>query len=1038
MKKISRTLCNYFCIVFISSQIFSQTPGIIVRPAGGVGVSVLDPNGDGFTSATNSGFTTSDIVQSEIAFKAMSPVISEPTNDLLRGPGDKFTDIVTSASDKGLYVYGDGTNLLFRLRMGGIVSGSKGYSVMIDTDNKFGAAGPYADPNFVPKTTGTSGNPGFEIEVVFETNFRIAVYNVDGSSSPTPPLLSSYSLNTYSQISVALTQVSGDADYFYDFYVPFSILGVSSSTPLRMVSTTVMSPQGAIGGPMSDVYGMGSFTDIDAAWTTLIENTPPVTFTDLSNPGYTIPAPCTPAPSITTSTIEVGSNKTVTGSWTRLDASKPSTAMITLYKNGASAGTTTATTAVTWSITGITMASGDIFYAKAQSTGESQCLQSSSIKAIGCNSSNTSTTTGLTFTCISAKGMEGGRPTNAAVKLYTISTSGVTLLADDNSTANLITYPTSTTWRYDAANGQGNPSACSGGANDVSDGQYAITATESGKCESKNVLSCLTFSAQSAPVITQTILYNGNSTVSGTVSTSGSLVRLYRNGVLETSVTATGTSYSFLSLTLTTGDLVEVTAQATGGCMSAATSRTVYCYTPPPTITATPGGNLIVGATTISGTSGEAAGTTVTIYENAVSIGTATVQSNATWSLTYTVLSAKSYYATQQVSGCTASTQSATAAALSATTVCPTINGSYTENSTTISGTTPSGFTGTIRLYMDGTSIASTTMSGGTTWNIAVNQNTTTYIDKLYPGAVLTVSSQATGAAEKTDCSSTVTVSCATPATPVISPTSISINGGQTVTFTVQNAQSGMLFSIRDNADATNLGVSKFGAGSNLTLTSTPFNVAGVYTVRIKSTSFSGVACESYTSATITVLTTLPVSLLSFEASYANSAVSVSWKTVSEQNVSHYDVERSYDGNVFNRIGTVNSGNYSSAHQYSFVDNNIGSDIIYYRLKIVDVDGKTKYSKIVAVRISKLLTIETIQPNPFKDGFEIKISSVKETGINIRLADITGQIVSEQKALIRKGNNTIHMTRLEKLQTGVYLLMVKSGEQIFNIKLIKE
>src|SRR6185369_11330799 len=243
MKKILRGFCNCICLIFITTQSFSQTPGIIVRPAGGAGVSVLDPNGDGFTSSSNSGFTTSDIVQSEIAFKAMSPVISEPTNDLLRGPGDKFTDIVTSATDKGLYVYGDGTNLLFRLRMGGIVSGSKGYSVMIDTDNKFGAAGPYADPNFIPKTTGTSGNPGFEIEVVFETNFRIAVYNVDGNSSPTPPLLASYSLNSNSQISIALTQVSGDADYFYDFYVPFSILGVSSSTPLRMVSTTVMSPQ---------------------------------------------------------------------------------------------------------------------------------------------------------------------------------------------------------------------------------------------------------------------------------------------------------------------------------------------------------------------------------------------------------------------------------------------------------------------------------------------------------------------------------------------------------------------------------------------------------------------------------------------------------------------------------------------------------------------------------------------------------------------------------------------------------------------------
>src|SRR5205814_1166787 len=116
--------------------------------------------------------------------------------------------------------------------------------------------------------------------------------------------------------------------------------------------------------------------------------------------------------------------------------------------------------------------------------------------------------------------------------------------------------------------------------------------------------------------------------------------------------------------------------------------------------------------------------------------------------------------------------------------------------------------------------------------------------------------------------------------TPVISPTSTSINGGQTVTFTVQNAQSGILFSIRDNADATNLGVSRFGVGSNLSLTSTAFNTAGVYTVRVKATSFSGASCESYTTASVNVLTTLPVNLLNFEASYANNVVSLIWKTV--------------------------------------------------------------------------------------------------------------------------------------------------------------
>src|SRR5258708_18865015 len=238
----------------VPNKNFSQTPGIIVRPAGSNGPAVLDPNADGYTSATTAGFGTDDISNSEIKYKTVPPVVAEPTGDLLRGPSGSFSDIVKTVDGSGFYLYNDGTNLLCRVRIGGIVSGSKGYSILLDTDLKFGNSGAYADPNYLPATTGSNGNPGFELEVVLQTNFRIAVYNVDGTN--TPVLITSYPISTNSQISVAATNDGGDPDYFYDFYVPFSALGISSSPPIRAIATTVMSPLSAIGGPKSDIYGL--------------------------------------------------------------------------------------------------------------------------------------------------------------------------------------------------------------------------------------------------------------------------------------------------------------------------------------------------------------------------------------------------------------------------------------------------------------------------------------------------------------------------------------------------------------------------------------------------------------------------------------------------------------------------------------------------------------------------------------------------------------------------------------------------------------
>jgi hypothetical protein len=230
---------------------FSQSPGLIVRPLPAV-TTTLNPDGNGYSSQTGAGFTTDDIAQSEIPYKIVPPAITEPTGDLATGPSGGFTDIVKTVDNSGFYVYSDGTNIFFRLRIGGIISGSKGYSVLIDTDNKMGNSGSYADPNYVAPTNTSNGNPGFEYEVVLQTNFQIAVYSVDGSANPGSPAI--YSLNTNSQISVALSTDGNNPDYFYDWFVPLSAIGNPSS--IRMAATTVTSPNSALQGSRSDIYGI--------------------------------------------------------------------------------------------------------------------------------------------------------------------------------------------------------------------------------------------------------------------------------------------------------------------------------------------------------------------------------------------------------------------------------------------------------------------------------------------------------------------------------------------------------------------------------------------------------------------------------------------------------------------------------------------------------------------------------------------------------------------------------------------------------------
>lgn len=214
-------LLSLLLLLLIQNLSFAQMPGIINRQATSVaGRAVLDPNSDGYTSATTAGFTDNDTANSELLYHAIKSYPSEPFGDLRRGPDHRFSDFVPDSAGNGVYFrFSAAQQMMFRMRLGSVMPGSKGYSMLMDTDGKFGATGPNADPNFLPKTTGVNGNPGFEIEIVLETNFRVAIYNVDGTSSPV--LVKQYTnWQDMSQVSIALTNDNGNPDFFYRLLYP--------------------------------------------------------------------------------------------------------------------------------------------------------------------------------------------------------------------------------------------------------------------------------------------------------------------------------------------------------------------------------------------------------------------------------------------------------------------------------------------------------------------------------------------------------------------------------------------------------------------------------------------------------------------------------------------------------------------------------------------------------------------------------------------------------------------------------------------------
>lgn len=132
--------------------------------------------------------------------------------------------------------------------------------------------------------------------------------------------------------------------------------------------------------------------------------------------------------------------------------------------------------------------------------------------------------------------------------------------------------------------------------------------------------------------------------------------------------------------------------------------------------------------------------------------------------------------------------------------------------------------------------------------------------------------------------------------------------------------------------------------------------------------SASGVSPMGFLSTSL-----LPVVFSSFTVAKEANEMVLQWSTASEVSNDYFEVQRSYNGNVWTTLSTVKgTGSATGSANYSYTDNaNAGT--VYYRLKQVDVDGVFSYSTVktvnggstVAAKIygaDKTLTVELNTP----------------------------------------------------------------------------
>jgi ELWxxDGT repeat protein len=183
----------------------------------------------------------------------------------------------------------------------------------------------------------------------------------------------------------------------------------------------------------------------------------------------------------------------------------------------------------------------------------------------------------------------------------------------------------------------------------------------------------------------------------------------------------------------------------------------------------------------------------------------------------------------------------------------------------------------------------------------------------------------------------------------------------------------------------------------------------------------------------------LPVRLETFNATLAGADGKLQWTTSVEQGTDAFVIERSSDGQQFSRIGSVSAaGNSASRRHYTFTDLGVthnGLPVVYYRLRMIDKDGKEAYSSVVKLQI-KSGTPFSVQllGNPVQQ--EIRLSLPQTSApIQITIRDAAGRTV---KAAQVKNENNIFTMPATGLAPGNYFLTVESNGQAGVVKFIKQ
>jgi hypothetical protein len=159
-----------------------------------------------------------------------------------------------------------------------------------------------------------------------------------------------------------------------------------------------------------------------------------------------------------------------------------------------------------------------------------------------------------------------------------------------------------------------------------------------------------------------------------------------------------------------------------------------------------------------------------------------------------------------------------------------------------------------------------------------------------------------------------------------------------------------------------------------------------------------------------------------FEIRRNNATVQIAWQTAREQNNRGFEVERRIGTEPWTTVAYVASlapdGNSSETLRYLYGDNTLLTGNVQYRLRQIDMNGRTTYSPVQSFNSLGMVDKVVVYPNPSPDGrINVAFGNVNSLR-DVQVVDINGQLIQQWLSV----NNTNQ--QINNLRRGNYILRV--------------